>query len=423
MKKIVLILFIVILSHAISAFPIYGNIIYNENCSSMDQLIKVSNEANATHLLICGDNNVAVEITADLLQWITFVKNESMISFHSDSLAPVCSINNIKYIAVKNNSVDFSLSIINNIVQKDFISPYDFIIRNSKLLGIQEKNLHKAKKYQIDDQWPLLNEIIQALHERIMTVDHLGSELKHQLPPKLSFEMNRFALDQQSIVLLWYNYPEIGLKDIYEKQVQSVQNKKTLALFVDGLGYHNLLNYYARKNISQPLLNFSPTRSVLPSVTKYASYMLGTGSYYSPLKSDSIYKDPLFKDGVIIEEEKVYHQSKIETILNTDENENGTIDDEIFKDLKKQMKNDRPFIMAHFHSIDDFSHNYGPFHPMTLERIDIIMDYIIYCKKHFDGNIIIYSDHGQHNVPNIGGNHGSQRAQDMIGVFSYVEKN
>lgn len=422
MKKIFILIVFALLVHLMCAFPIYGNISQEENCISLDHLNQIIKDSKASHLLICGDNNIAVEITPDMLQWIDMIKNDSQISFQSDSLPPVCSINNIKYIAINNCSDVSSLSILDDLSQIDWISPYDFIIRNSELLGTQEKNLHIAKKYSINDQWPLMDEINQQKLKKIMTVDVYGTETIHENVPKLSFDMNHFSLNSKKIALLWSNYPEMGLTDIYQKQVESVKANKTLALFIDGLGYHNLLNYYARRNITQPSLGFIPTRSIIPSVTKYASFTLGSGKYYRSFQPEKIYQDPCFEGGIIIEEEKVYHQANIELLLNTDRNENGTIDDEIFKELKKRINKDYPFIMTHFHSIDDYSHQYGPFHPLTLERIDKVMEYIDYCVAHFDGNIVIYSDHGQHNVFNKGGDHGSARAQDMIGVFYYVEK-
>lgn len=83
MKKIFILILFALLVHLMCAFPIYGNLSQVENCNSLDHLNQILKDSKASHLLICGDNNIAVEITPDMLQWIDMIKNDSQFSFLS----------------------------------------------------------------------------------------------------------------------------------------------------------------------------------------------------------------------------------------------------------------------------------------------------------------------------------------------------
>lgn len=99
--------------------------------------------------------------------------------------------------------------------------------------------------------------------------------------------------------------------------------------------------------------------------------------------------------------------------LNIDKNSNGSKDDEIFDMAYKNLESGYNLIFVHFHSLDEYGHEYGPLAKETLEQFLVIDEY---CKKlinKFSGTTIVVSDHGMHQI-GIEGDHGEFRYEDMI---------
>ena len=87
---------------------------------------------------------------------------------------------------------------------------------------------------------------------------------------------------------------------------------------------------------------------------------------------------------------------EVETILNIDENNNGTIDDEIYKRALEEIQDPPDILLVHFHSYDDFAHKYGPSSGKALSQLNVLDSYVKELVERFDGDVIIASDHGMH---------------------------
>ncbi|MDX9869849.1 MAG: alkaline phosphatase family protein, partial [Candidatus Cloacimonadales bacterium] len=100
-----------------------------------------------------------------------------------------------------------------------------------------------------------------------------------------------------------------------------------------------------------------------------------------------------------------------------------TIDDEIFDAAMKYIQDEKKlFILVHFHSVDDMNHEYGPYSQESMNQLKTIFEYTQTLIDTFVGQVIIFSDHGAHSYLNQGGTHGSAKAEDIVGVVKYVEK-
>jgi hypothetical protein len=393
--------------------PIVGNVKAVIDTDNIEQIVKLINANKSDRIFICGSNGIAAEMPADQIKQIEFRVSGDTISAYSEFLPPVCSIRDIRFIAIDGRYAGNNLSVMDKYEQNEYFSPYDFLIKNSDKLGKSAKNGIEVTKYQYHDSISL------STGENTILVSVKGKEIRLNGSQKVNFKLNCFTFEADTLAAIWNNAPEVSLSDIYKMQRDGAEEGRLLAIFVDGLGYQILQNYCSVKQISIEDTGFKPSRSVYPSRTLYASYTLGSGEYYKPGISGMIYTDSVFSGGIIIEESKIYHNSPVMTVLNHDLNESGTYDDEIFKRAKKELKRD--FLMVHFHSVDDFSHKYGPFHSETIKQIDKVLEYVEYLSKKYKGDVVIFSDHGQHRVQN-GGDHGSSLASDMTGVYKYVEK-
>lgn len=427
---LILILFLLSLHLNLFSLQVYGDVIPGTHINTLNEFKSLINQYDSQKILICGDNNIGVLIKPEMLKLINWSDKKGQISFSSDELPPVCSIKNIKYISIDSKESPYAISLIDSVFQKDFIKPFDYILSQSSLLGQSEKNGHIASKYQIPDQFK--PQFIQKDKKQLL-ITNQGNEIISNPNIQIEFKMTHFSSNQDTILCVWTDYPETGLRDIYLKQKEITENQNTLAIFIDGLGWHLLENYCAVNNLQKQQLitskyhqfsDFLPTRSVYPSRTQYAYYMLGSGKYYSKSPDSRIYNEKVFKNGLIIEEEKCYYPSLTEIQLNTDDNDNGIKDDEIFYQAMKAVKKKKhPFILVHFHSVDDMMHEFGPYHPITMNQLSKVFDYSNQLINAFKGQIIIFSDHGGHAVLNNGGTHGSVKAEDMTGVLKYVKTN
>jgi len=107
--------------------------------------------------------------------------------------------------------------------------------------------------------------------------------------------------------------------------------------------------------------------------------------------------------------------------LNTDENFNGTCDDEILERTLKCLGGEEKLIMVHFHGIDDAGHTFGDLQFGTMEAIKRTDGYIKDLISTWSGVVIITSDHGMHSTPQ-GGSHGSFLYQDMVVPYILIDE-
>ena len=207
-----------------------------------------------------------------------------------------------------------------------------------------------------------------------------------------------------------------------------------MLIITDGLGYHQY--EYAVSNGHAPFIasqeKVKRALSVYKPVSNTGLAAMFTGK--SP-EDNGIYsrkqREPLVPTifgellgtgmkAIFIEGDIQILKLEIESILNTDKNSNGTIDDEIFDAAMSNLDQDNLFFAAHFHSIDDAAHNSGVFSDEAMEKVETIDSYIEQLSSKWQGKIIVTSDHGMHDTDE-GGNHGEFRFEDMIVPYNIFD--
>lgn len=251
-------------------------------------------------------------------------------------------------------------------------------------------------------------------------------EIKKTLSSNIVVKTDNFNVNNPIGII--ENPPAESIVNIYNKVLESInKGNKVLIIYIDGLGYElykDALNtgtipYMASLNVGSKALTVYPP---ITDVT-FASMVTGNTPKYTGIHNRE--KKPLLvptifdiasqkgKSSKVIEGNIKIITDEVQTILNIDENKNGTIDDEIYKCAMTEIQNPPHILLVHFHSYDDFGHKYGPSSQEVLAQLSILDSYIENILKDYAGDVIITSDHGMHNVED-GGEHGDFLSSDMF---------
>ena len=229
---------------------------------------------------------------------------------------------------------------------------------------------------------------------------------------------------------IWEDPPEISSRDIYAHQIASLEEQPLLTIFIDGLGY-KLWLYAQERGYTKtyPELRIETMRVVYPPKTIYNYYAFGTGELFSGDRSVGNEIFPLLteyeKRGVILEGEMQVYSSLIPQILHPRSSADENIDTKIHH-TAMEILNDYDFIFIHFQDADNNGHRYGPYSSEVMEAIERTGRYVNELTRNWNGDILIFSDHGMHQYYNqetgsIEGTHYAVRAEDMIGIFSRLK--
>jgi predicted AlkP superfamily pyrophosphatase or phosphodiesterase len=205
------------------------------------------------------------------------------------------------------------------------------------------------------------------------------------------------------------------------------KSNKVLLVYIDGLSYELYEKAVKTGNIPYmaSLNKGIKALTVYPPITDvaFASMVTGKTPKYTgihnrekkPLSVDTIFDiaNQQGKKSKVIEGNIRILTSQVETILNIDLNNNGTIDDEIYDSAMKELQAPPDFLIVHFHSYDDIAHVYGPNSKEAQAQLQLLDSYIEDMLNTFTGDVIITSDHGMHDEGD-GGNHGMFISLDML---------
>jgi hypothetical protein len=260
----------------------------------------------------------------------------------------------------------------------------------------------------------------------------------------LSFEVdgNRFAyngpwgqdpIDELKGIVL--DPAAASIMDVYYDAYGFIDNGTDIMVVItDGMGYHQY--EYAIENGYAPFMG-SVSRadmalSVYQPVTNAGLAAIFTGR---PPSESGIYSRkqripevPTIFDKMVREDRKALLiegdiqviKTEIETLLHSDRDSDGFIDDEVFEAALQSLDSGASLISVHFHSIDDSGHNSGDLSIETMKRIEAVDSYIRELVSGWQGKIIITSDHGMHPA-DTGGDHGQFRYEDMVVPYMIID--
>ncbi len=221
--------------------------------------------------------------------------------------------------------------------------------------------------------------------------------------------------------------PVASIADAYDEALYYTgKDIPVLLLFLDGFSYEQYS--YAMANGHAPYLagvtGAEPALSFYKPVTNvgFAAMITGQGPEQNNIHSrgDRILDESIFsvlddqgKTSLLLEADIRILDAKTQEVLHVDTNQDGSIDDEIYRSALIALDQGYDYLLVHFHKIDDAGHSYGPFGDETLEQIRLHDGYVESLVQGFEGKVIIVADHGMHETLD-GGTHGQVRWEDLV---------
>ncbi len=213
--------------------------------------------------------------------------------------------------------------------------------------------------------------------------------------------------------------------------------ERVLLIYIDGLGYERFRDAAAAGEVPNlAALTLEKCASVYPTITpvNYAAMVSGLPPAENgvdrrgihALACDTIFSDAAARGLTAFAAEgdsQILVLPGAETELCPDLNGDGTGDDEIFETAMAHL--DADLLFVHFHSVDDASHENGPWSDAAkaaLTRADAWCGALLGA---WDGAVIIAADHGQHEQDGTGdaayadrrGTHGDFAPSDIFTPF------
>lgn len=254
------------------------------------------------------------------------------------------------------------------------------------------------------------------LEYRGNSVDYIGTDLIERKPNMIGVFVN----------------PPKSIHDINKNILNKINdNQKVVAIELDGTGYYNMLEI---KPTFLSQFDITKYRTVFPSISNVslASFITGltpiedgvTTLGMREVTSEDIFDELLKinKTSIVVEGETQLITMSIDQILSPDKDGQYGTDNEVFENAKKALAQNKDYTFIHFHGYDDIAHQYGPFSDEAYNKLNELDGYIKELMKDFHGTLIVFADHGQHDVNYNGklGNHGEFLPIDMS--IPYIEE-
>lgn len=202
---------------------------------------------------------------------------------------------------------------------------------------------------------------------------------------------------------------------------------RVVLFYLDAFGYERYQDAKQRGLINNISALGEPVKAVCvyPSITQNNAKAMATGLAPNLSRGDFRsylpYNDTVFDilerkglDAVWVDGNSP-PVSVNETVFALDSNRDDSADDEVTRAAIDEYLAGADFMVVHFKDTDLDMHDYGPYSPEGLASIEKADAEVGQVLESLDGGtvVIIYADHGCHNMANGGGNHGTLLPDDM----------
>lgn len=404
--------------YSLTGLPLSGNIGYPmmlTEAGNLGQLLDATAPGTEAALLIASDGTAA-RVYRNAFARIRLAFEENGWNAYGDSLPPVCDLRNLSGIAVDRANRTFALHLINGCEETETITPYAAILRQFERIGTSERSGCTATKYRrVSESYSVMADSALALC--------IGRPEYFPGPVSVTFDRYYFGAAGDTIVGLWRNPPSESMFTLHDRLAGLMKEGPLLVVFADSYGLR-LHQHLTALGSDDALKGLSPLRAAFPSKTSSSYWAFGTGtSYWLRAKRRVIFED-LLKPGdhaVLVEDDHPYYQAPVPVMAMTDVNNDGTSDDEIYRQALLEMDRHRDFLLVHFHSIDDAGHAFGPYSPQRLARARQVAGYINTLAEAWKGPVLAFSDHGMHDDGKRGGTHGSALVDDVLALWGRIK--
>ncbi|MCL1826498.1 MAG: alkaline phosphatase family protein [Candidatus Cloacimonetes bacterium] len=397
-------------------------------------------EVTTTQMLFVAKNGDAVAIVADSLHTASISFEEGVWNLKVKQPG-VAGLHDLDYIAVERESPRYQLAVFEGLNHLFFVRPYAEILRGFEQIPLGTKAVIGYTRYKKKESGFV--RFFDSIPDSLLVVTDIGEKVYtyQEFAENLVFDGSYFSMrdiPKSEVMIVWKDFPQKSIYDIYPVIAEVSPKRPLLLIFLDGLGASLLADCEARGwDIYLNKIGLEPMRTVYPATTSAAYRVVGTGNMdgfpRGPLK---VFMQLDIEKAYILETSHSFVSSKYPVINHTDQNRNGTTDDEIFASALEYLDQDFDMLLVHFHGIDRGAHARGPDGMFLQRELNAVGGYVEELLKKWQGDYIIFSDHGMHFVA-TGGNHGRLdnmpmsvdkerygRAwiEDMVGVIKYSIK-
>jgi len=406
---------------------VYGDIPAGTTVSSVNDLQHLIETYNITELFLVTTDFTAVSTCTQNLSEISLVHSKNVWYSTSTTLPRTINLKDIAFIAVESDYKRHQIALFDGTDRQQHLSAYERIKRDFTLVGSSARDEQRISKYSRES----FTFRYQVRADSVLVIFTSGRERKlsqQEFLESLTFHKTHWTMESDTLTIVWENFPTSSIYDIYPLlNSQSLAKEPMLLIFVDGLGYNMLENARVLGRAgSFRYFEFQPMRTVFPPKTRYAYFAVGNGKHLNEARRlphaqrrgiFTLFSDLNISSAYIIEGDRVFFTSRFPIVLNTDRNNNGCIDDEIFASAVQHLDKEFELLLVHFHSIDNTAHEHGPYAERTLQQIETVSRYVQELKSKWGRNTIVFSDHGLHSS-GFSGRHGTNRIEDMVAIMS-----
>ncbi len=298
----------------------------------------------------------------------------------------------------------------------------------------------EAKIYQ-RERWIDLDRFVRNRdYEELVVVGEAGEVAVHAPGGKMMLERTSLAyraadgVEISRVKGIVLDPPKRMNTAIFGDAKESLERGiPTMVVLVDGLGWDQYLHMI--ENGRMPFLGAAgepdPALAIYPSITPVNVAASITGAL--PHESGVVARNTRIPEVPTLFQwarERGMEESAVigpiapidlgtDPHFRTDENGDGSEDDEIFDTTLKLAGEGYDFLYVHFKGVDVAGHAHGAFAEETLSAIDRIDGYVRGLAHVWEGNMIVYSDHGMKTTPD-GGEHGLFVHEDMFVPHWYL---
>ena len=205
--------------------------------------------------------------------------------------------------------------------------------------------------------------------------------------------------------------PTMQITQLYHDAMHFIaQGQPVLAIKIDGLGWDMLEH-------APFIQSLNPQRAlaVWPPITPAGLASMLTGETPDIHGIATRGQRNLLVDDIFTHIPNSVHIGARSSFINSSLPPQLTISDgDAFMLAQQALADPVDFIFVHFKQVDSTAHYHGPHAEQTRQAIAEIDEFVRLLAAQFDGRIIVTSDHGLHDTPNGGGNHGLFLPQDML---------
>jgi len=410
MKKIAksflpLLILIALTSCTEKQLPLNGNIetMFVKSGIFAEQLKELN--VNTNYALLEAVDGLCCLLPSSAFQHLKINYRRGKFSAESTKLPEFSNIKNLKAIWIE--APDNKLYILNGTHTEKCFTPLEIILSQCTENGRAVKNNVPAIKMQKGAD----NHFGDIESDSLLIVYSDGDEqiIDRTELSKINYQ-NTFQFAGKEIKALWSNFPTWGMKDI-KGMIDKHQEDSLLVILLDSYGWKEA-------DYSKFDYNFQPLRSVFPPRTKYNVPSAFTGCYPDSMQADNLVVNASEPEKLIIEGDIGFTIPGYRTDMTSDENNDGNIDEEVFR--KAMLNIERKQLFVHFHSVDDFGHKYGAFSSERQQQIDLVWSYIEKLRNARSGKVLLFSDHGMH-TENGKGVHYQCSLDDFLAVHAWLK--